>query len=635
MPHSTTPSELFTESTLVTVSPLVAVHQQVSDAEFLAEFRFRDDSHPALANAAQRGDPTAFARVLPQVYEQKRRIGKRERARLLGALQTLWTRTSTSVHSPLEPSSLADCLFDRKLTSDELSSRIESCLAGVTEGMPSRDALVAAFWLLRFSGKQLCGKPLEAQTYFALLRWTLESSQSWMNRQQADFPEQTQPEQGCLAFDFLEIQTLYDLCIPDLKKDRKQHRKNAMAWQVALDAITDTDGTPHARWLGEILSRIAQLAAISLFADSLNTSLWSKKWHSRLQGLLDRASVLLTPDHVLFNNLQAGPLCGALLVAAEVLQLNAHPGWRSLLVRWEEHSLRPEAPRSTNKVTGKVPDVCVQSDWAMWAGLRSSWSEPVDLCAVRHDGPTPQLAATVSDLPLFAGAWEHELKVDGQQIEPTGEWSCCCWYVDRQAAFVELQLNRENPVQVIRQALLLRNESVLMLADSVRLPEPGQIEFRRRLPIQRGWNLEEDTLSREQALCQQGIRVRLFPWSSPQMRIDRSDESTSVHNHQLELHAHTQGRGLFTSTLFDWSEKRRETPVDWRRVTVAEDGQIISPEVAVGYWLRLGKKQWVLYHSHQKPVFPRSVMGIHTLSETVFARLSNRGVVDVQVEVEL
>jgi len=49
----------------------------------------------------------------------------------------------------------------------------------------------------------------------------------------------------------------------------------------------------------------------------------------------------------------------------------------------------------------------------------------------------------------------------------------------------------------------------------------------------------------------------------------------------------------------------------------------------------LGKKQWVLYHSHQKPVFPRSVMGIHTLSETVFARLSSRGEVDIQVEVEL
>jgi len=634
MPRSTTPYKPLAASTLV-VTPQRASEMHASEMEFLAEFRFRDDSFPALSKAAQRGDSTAFARALSQAYEQKRRIGKRERTRLLGALRTLWTQTSSALHGSQEQifpeqGLLAECLFDRELTSSELSSRVESVLASATEGTSHRDALVTAFWLLRFHGKQL-----EAQTSFALLRWTLESSHAWMNRQQADFPEPTQPEQGCLAFDFLEIQTLSDLCIPGLKKDRKQHRQNAKAWQAALDAITDTDGTPHARWLEEILSRLAQLTAISLFADSLKINIWDKKWHSRLQGLLDRTSVLLTPDHVLFNNLETGPLFGALLVVAEVLQLNAHPGWRSLLVRWEEDSLRPEAPRSANKVPGKLPDVCVQSDWGTWACLRSGWPEPVDLCVVRYEGPTPQLAAIASDLPLFAGAWEHELKVDGRQIEPAGEWSCCCWYVDHQAAFVELQLGRENPIQVIRQALLLRHESVLMLADSVRLPGPGQIEFRRSLPIQGEWNLEEDTLSREQALCQKDLRIRVFPWSSPQMRMDRSDESTSLHNNRLELHARAQGRSLYTSTLFDWSEKRRETPVDWRRVTVAEDGQIISPEIAVGYWLRLGKKQWVLYHSHQKPVFPRSVMGIHTLSETVFARLSSRGEVDIQVEVEL
>ncbi|WP_437227371.1 hypothetical protein SH661x_000315 [Planctomicrobium sp. SH661] len=602
---------------------------EVSDTEWLSNFEFRHGAPRELSLPARRGDVSAFAEALPGVFEEQCRIGKRERVRLLASLATLWNQSVHSGNSPVEQGSLARCLFDTELTQDELSGRIEAIMASTSESIPDPQTLVAAHWLLRMSGRQL-----ETQTLFTFFRWTVEASQSWLKRTEQESPANSNPESGCDAFDFLEIELLNTLIFPGLKGCKKQLRQSAKAWRKALDAITDTDGTPHARWLNEILPRFCQLAALTLFADSLNERFWDRKSHRRLEGLLARTSLLLTPRHVGFSEVDSGAACKALLTAADVLHLSSRPGLLTLLTQWEDAAQLNQVT-SRREIRGKLPKTSIQTDWGDWACLRSGWQSPVDACYVRHDGETPQLELIAADLPLLAGAWSHELKINGTTQKPTGEWTCCCWYLDRQAAFVELQLDRESPIQVIRQALLLREESVLMLADSIRVPESSSIEFQRSVPLAGSWGLEEDVLSREINLCQGNERVRVFPWSGPQMRLDRSDESTSVRENQLQVHARTQGHGLYVATLLDWSAKRREAPIDWQRVTVAEDGQILAPEIAVGHRLRIGKKQWVLYHSHRKPAFPRSVLGVHTLSESVFGRLDSDGEVEILVEVEL
>jgi len=602
----------------------------LSDTDWLKSLCFRSQAHETLRMAATQGQPVEFAQALHSALEHECRIGKRERIRLRGALLTLWTHGVPQGNATLKENSLAHCLFNDDLNRDELSGRLETIMAGAGEDKTDSRMLVAAYWLLR-----LRGKDLEPQTLFAFLRWTRTRTANGIVQTCQARPEGSSPEQGCAAFDLLELQTLLHLSLPGLKGEKKEKRQLARAWQQALDAVTDSDGTPHSRWLDEIFHRFCQLAAVTLYADSLNVPLWNKKDRKRLQGLLARTALMIAPRHVAFAKISPAAACGALLAIAEILHLEALPGLRSLLVRWEEEAIQPRLSVSPHPRPHKLPKANIQSDWGDWASLRSCWTGPVDQCLIRYHGPSPQLEVVVADLSLFAGNWEHALKIDGEPYAVAGEWTCCCWYTDRQVAFLELQLNRDDPVQVVRQALLLREESVLMLSDSIRTPVPASMEFSRSLPLTETWALEEDTLSRELALCQGSARVRLFPWSSPQMRLERSEETLSITPQQLHLKTRTHGRGLYSATLFDWSEKRREEPVDWQRVTVAEDGQIMPPETAVGHRLRLGKKQWVLYHSHQPPVFPRSVLGIHTLSETVFARLTPRGEVEMLVEVEL
>lgn len=600
------------------------------EIDWLASLAFREGAFPKLAAAAEQGDPTAFSTALLRAYDHQCRLGKRERSRMLATLERLWSQTALPSAALRDEGSLARCLFNQDLSGEELTGRLEAIMASDIDDTFDSSTLAAAFWMLRLRGGQL-----ELQTLFTCLRWVVLRTHDWLEQRARKHAESTDPGAGCQAFDGLELQLLLHGGLPGRKGEKKEWRDIANAWRTALDAATDTDGTPHSEWVPESLSRCCQLAAVSLFADSLNLPLWSKKDRKRLQGLCGRTALLLSPDRMSFHEVSATAAAEALTAAAEALRLEDQSGFLALLKQWRRAPARSRRSASTQPIRGKFPRANVQSDWGEWACLRSAWNGPVDQCVIRYDEMAPQLEMLAAGQPLFAGAWEHSLTVDGQPVASTGEWACCCWYVDRHAAFMELQLNRDQPVQVIRQALLLREESVLMVADSIRLPAAGKMEFQRRLPLAGGWRLEEDTLSREVALCQDDRRIRVFPWSSPQMRLDRSDETLILTPEEMTVETSMTGTGLYVATLFDWSEKRRDAPVDWRRVTVAEDGRIMLPEVAVGHRLRLGKKQWVLYHSHRPPAFPRSVLGIHTLSETVFARLSPHGEADPLVEVEL
>jgi len=602
------------------------------ESSWLTDLQFRHAVSPPLVLAAQYGEAVSFSRCLIAVYDNECRIGKKERSLMLESLRAVRELGESHRRSDDAGCALAQCLFDNDLSADELSGRVEAIMASTAEGRPDQKSLVVAHWLLRMSGKRL-----EPQTFHTLLRWTMESTRSWLAAVHAGSNEQINPEQGCSVFDYLELMTLNALIIPGLKGDRKEVRNVTRAWRTAVDAITDTDGTPHAKWLGEILPRLAQIAAVSLFADSLNVSLWDKKTRSRLQGLHSRSSLLLTPQQVLFSSVETGVAARALLAVAEILHLEKRPGLLQVLTQWSQpvSGSRGRSRSDKNAVNGKLPRTSTQSDWGEWASLRNQWSGSVDACVVRYSTPIPTIDVLTGNVPFLSGEWGHELKVNGKSVPSSGDWSCCCWNLDEDAVFIELQLEQEDVATVIRQALLLKQESVLLLSDSVRLPAAGKVQLRRKFPLIPGWELAEDTLSRELQLVRGSQRVRVFPWSGPQMKLERTDETIKATGDQIRVSVQGEGAAFYSATMLDWNPKRGDEPVDWQRVTVCEDAQYIPPEVAVGHRLRIGKKQWVLYHSHQKPAIPRSVMGIHTLSETVVASLNNKGDVTTMVEVEL
>ncbi|WP_437193747.1 hypothetical protein [Planctomicrobium sp. SH527] len=599
--------------------------QAQMDQQWLRELCFRKSESESLTRAAQAGDIEQFSTELQSHLVKKKTLSKRDRRRLQERLTQLWSPSELD-----DDHSFAALLFDEELESAEFSERVESILAGASNGSAGReesctDSVVTGIWILHLHAHRL-----QAKALFALWRWILDQSE---HLYQTD--SKVTADDGFEAVDLIELQCLVGWQYSELKYERASASDGVKALRQALDASTDGDGTPHACWLEEILPRLVQLARINLFASSIGVDLWDRKSEKRIERFIGRVASLLSPKYFAFSQTPASQVCLQLQAVIDAFEFEQDPTVRRMLKQWsggESKALRGDQERLIRKEFEREAH---QSDWAEWGILRSAWSTPVDLCAVRYDRKMPSIEVVVANTPLFAGDWNHKLTFNGKQISTSGEWSCCCWYLDKDAAYMELQLNNEGPATVIRQALLMRQESALFIGDSVRLNQSGAISYRRTLPLIGDWNVQEDAATRELALINDSQRVRVFPWTSPQYRVDRATESLAVKDGKLELSVQTNGSGLFAATLFEWSQKQQDQPVDWQRVTVAEDGKALPADVASAVRLRLGKSQWLAYHSLKKPPIPRTTMGLHTPNETVIAHVTESGEIKALVEVEL
>jgi len=79
--------------------------------------------------------------------------------------------------------------------------------------------------------------------------------------------------------------------------------------------------------------------------------------------------------------------------------------------------------------------------------------------------------------------------------------------------------------------------------------------------------------------------------------------------------------------------RRRGRPITWRQLTVAEDRKILTPDVAVGYRVQIGKKQWLIYRSVGERG-NRTVLGENTISEFMMCRFDAGGAGDQLIEIE-
>jgi hypothetical protein len=102
----------------------------------------------------------------------------------------------------------------------------------------------------------------------------------------------------------------------------------------------------------------------------------------------------------------------------------------------------------------------------------------------------------------------------------------------------------------------------------------------------------------------------------------------------LEWSQRANGNGLSYPLLLDWSPVRRDEPVQWRPLTVAENGRALPAWQAAAYRLRVGDHQWVYYHSLRPGETARTVLGLHTFHETVIGEFTSTGEIEPIVLVE-
>jgi hypothetical protein len=283
-----------------------------------------------------------------------------------------------------------------------------------------------------------------------------------------------------------------------------------------------------------------------------------------------------------------------------------------------------------NGVSHKRKSPVFQSDSSRLACLRSNWTQAADSILVSHCGRFPRLEMAVGERPLLAGDWELELNIDGQAVEP-GNWNCVCWHSDHDGDYLELQTSLVD-VRVERQIFLSRNDGFALLADAVRADVSSKVEFTSRVALAPGCGAAAQTRTRECRLVSDGVAARAFPLALNCPRVEGTAGRLSPSEGQIELST-TGAGGLYAPLVLDWNPSRRRTPVTWRRLTVASGGAAVQPSEAAGFLLEAGSSKWLFYRSLARALEPRSILGQHTMYETLVGRFV-RGDVEPIIQIE-
>ncbi len=420
----------------------------------------------------------------------------------------------------------------------------------------------------------------------------------------------------------------------DLAGGAEVWRRGQKALLKELPARADNDGTVHAEIAGRLPLWLAPLIRCTAWAEAFRAELWNVDDRALLNDVCERALALCRADGrlALTNGLVMDPL-PVLTAAAELFQWRATNPSLGCLKNLNRHAA---GQKSSHLASGGAALVMPsnQSDWARFAVLRSDWSATADTVAVAHHEPLPQLDVAINGEPFIHGPWLLQLRIGDAQIELADEWSCVCWETDPEADYVELQMCGPGKLRVERLILLSRTDQFLFIADCISGVKNERIEYAAELPLVTGLTATTDTETRQWQLRGPRTRVRVIPLGLPAERVHSSPHDFAIVDHAIRMRHMGAGRGLLAPLVFDWHPKRRTAPVDWKTLTVTEEGKILRSDQAAGYRLRVGSAQWLFYRSLQSTGMSRAVLGHHTFNETVIARFDKRGDVEPLLMIE-
>lgn len=270
--------------------------------------------------------------------------------------------------------------------------------------------------------------------------------------------------------------------------------------------------------------------------------------------------------------------------------------------------------------------------------LRSSWLPRAPRVFVLDRGATFQLELDSGREVLLSGPVETEILWNGVQLAPQGVWNTSCWISDDDVDYLELELHLSQGVRLERHLLLARTDQFCFWADSVLGPEasdaPAAIDYRAWLPLAPGVSFQGEEQTREGVLVGRKPRAKVMPLALGEWRRDtRWGELSSDESALVLSQSNPKGQALFAPLWFDLRSQRFSKPCTWRQLTVAEEREVVNRDMAVGYRVQLGKRNWLIYRSLFNRM-SRTLLGHHLFHEFLAARFTRRGEVEPLIAIE-
>jgi hypothetical protein len=127
--------------------------------------------------------------------------------------------------------------------------------------------------------------------------------------------------------------------------------------------------------------------------------------------------------------------------------------------------------------------------------------------------------------------------------------------------------------------------------------------------------------------------AQVLPLAMPEWRAVQHDGELKATAEGLELRQNATAGRLFAPLFIDLDRSRFRRRMTWRQLTVAQSLAIVPPEVAAGFRIAIGDRQWIIYRALAGRG-NRTVLGHNLATESLIARFGKDGEVTSIVEIE-
>lgn len=265
--------------------------------------------------------------------------------------------------------------------------------------------------------------------------------------------------------------------------------------------------------------------------------------------------------------------------------------------------------------------------------MRARWRRRSHLLAVDYAGSVIQTELSLGRGSVWAGSWELDVYADGTPLVPITPWESVCWVADDEVIYFELERALAGRIRVQRQMLLARQDSFVIMADTVLARGQAELRCRSKLQLAPQVVAEPAVETRELTLQTRSGPVRVLPCSLGEWRQEHVDGSLEVNDSSLVFERAARGRSLYAPLFIDIDPHRGQKQLTWRHLTVAENRVIQTRDIAAGYRVQIGRRQWLIYRATAERA-GRTVLGANTWSQFLLMRIKRSGKLETLLEIE-
>ena len=291
----------------------------------------------------------------------------------------------------------------------------------------------------------------------------------------------------------------------------------------------------------------------------------------------------------------------------------------------------PQSPRPNLVMLDKTCNTI--STWGGSLLFHDRWEKKACRVAAEFNtrGCRLEIAKTKS---LIHGDAFPELIVDGNPLSVIDEPDVLVEYLDGRVAFAEIQWHFDHEVVMQRQIILSMEDKFAWIGDAVSAPGKAAIEYCCKWPLAKGISTVQETETNEMYLFDgKKMRGLIIPPALSEWKAARSEGRLTNTEDHFAMQVKRDAQAMYVPLFIDLSPKRSLKPRTWRQLTVAENLEIVDPEVAVAYRVHVGKQQFAFYRSMVEAA-NRTFFGENLNTEMFLGRLEKNRTMTELVQIE-